>query len=37
MNPGAVSKIVESVADIFQQVATTLKQNRMSVREAFAP
>ena len=37
MNPEAVSKIVDSVAEIFQQVATTLKKNRMSVREAFAP
>jgi hypothetical protein len=36
MNPEAVSKIVDSVAEIFQQVATTLKMNRMSVREAFA-
>jgi len=37
MNPGAVSKIVESVAEIFQQVAAAMKLNRMSVREAFAP
>ena len=36
MNPEAVTKIVESVAEIFQQVAAALKLNRMSVREAFA-
>lgn len=35
MNPEAVSKIVELVTGIFQQVAATLKLNRMSVREAF--
>ena len=36
MNPEAVSKIVESVAEVFQQVAAALKLNRMTVREAFA-
>ena len=36
MNPAAVTKIVESVAEIFKQVAAILKLNRLSVREVFA-
>jgi hypothetical protein len=36
MNPEAVTKIVDTVAEVFEQVATALKLNRMSVREAFA-
>ena len=36
MNPEAVTKIVDTVTEIFEQVATALKLNRMSVREAFA-